>query len=565
MKIQRFFLIHLCLLMCIFSGCTQHPMVTIYENGNIYTCEDSITHAEAMVVSDGKILYVGTEQDVKKYKKGKYNHVNLEGKTVLPGFIESHAHPASYGFMNAGDMITLSATATKEEIIAQLKKYLEKNPDATHIFGKGYGLSHLGLPDGETPTALELDAISTQIPIMLYDDGCHSGWANSKALSLAGVNENTPDPLPGVHYYVRYPGTTKPTGYLCENTGHLVADALPFNTSASVSLHLEDALKNYADMGFTGIVDAGDLHSTTYEAVKQLQNQGKLNMYYQKGYWANQSLSIEENINLLKKLDSQYTQDNFYCNIYKMFMDGTIEAESASLLAPYSHSGKVVEPFFSKEKCTEHVSAALSAGYGVHVHAIGDKGQQYILDAFSATKDINPSIPRAIAHNQVFEPEGITKYTSMKSNLFCQTTPSWASPDGIEETLRKLGKDRFSRQYLWGKIAANGVRITLGSDYPANLIEEVNPFRQIFHAAMRMDSLSGYFPPYDAGLTVQDGIKAYTIYAAQQMGLSDITGSLKVGKNADFIIIDRDIFKCKLEDVKATKVLNTYFQGKKIK
>ena len=136
-------------------------------------------------------------------------------------------------------------------------------------------------------------------------------------------------------------------------------------------------------------------------------------------------------------------------------------------------------------------------------------------------------------------------------------------PDAVEETLKKLGEERFDRQYLWGNLTDNGVRVTFGSDYPANLIEEVNPFSQIYHAIMRLDSLSGYFPPCHAGLNIQHGIKAYTINAAQQMGLSDVTGSLKVGKNADFIIIDRDIFKCNLEDVKETNVLNTYFQGKK--
>lgn len=553
------------LVLCI-GGCNGlQETVTIYENGVIYTCEDSFPQAEAMVVSQGKILYIGDLENLKMYKKGKYNSVDLNGKTVLPGFIESHAHPACYGFMEAGDMIVIDGTATKEDILRQLKGYLEEHPDATHLLGQGYGLAYLGLPEGETPTAKDLDEISSTIPIMLYDEGCHSGWANSAALKLAGVNENTPDPLPGVHYYVRYPGTRTPTGYLCENTAHIVANAMPFNTTELVVKHLKVALDNYTNMGFTAVFDAGDIYNTTYQAVKQLQDSGELNLYYQKGYWADQALSVAENIARLKELDKQYSGGNLYCNVYKMFEDGTIEAESASLIMPYSDSGKEVKPFFSREENFEHVSAALSAGYGVHAHAIGDKGQQFILDAFLKTKDINPSLPRAIAHNQVFEPEAIGKYTAMKENLFCQTTPSWTVFDAIEETLKKLGKERFHHQYLWGNLTDNGVRVTFGSDYPANLLEEVNPFSQIYHAAMRQDSLSGYFPPCHAGLNVRNGVIAYTLYAAQQLGLSDVTGSLKTGKNANFIVIDRDIFECNLEGVREAKVLNTYFQGRKVK
>lgn len=567
MKLKRHILscIGIALILCI-NGCDkQQAIVTIYENGNIYTLEDSLPHAESMVVSKGKILYIGKTVDLKSYKKGKYERVDLQGKTVLPGFIESHAHPACFGFMSAGNMIVIDGSANKEEILNQLRTYLEEHPDATHILGQGYGLSYLGLPKGETPTAHDLDKISDKIPIMLYDDGCHSGWTNSTALKLAGVNENTPDPLPGVHYYVRYPGTTVPTGYLCENTAHIVANALPFNTVSQVATHLEKALNNYTDMGFTAIFDAGDIYNTTYQAVKTVQDLGKLNLYYQKGYWADQTLTVADNIARLEELDKRYSGENIYCNVYKIFEDGTIEAESASLLSPYSNSGKEVEPFFSAKANYEHVAAALSAGFSVHAHAIGDKGQQYILDTFLKTKDINPALPRAIAHNQVFEPEGIAKYTTMKDILFCQTTPSWAVPEAVEETLDKLGEERFSHQYLWGNLIDNGVRVTFGSDYPANLLEEVNPFRQIYHAAMRVDSSNGYFPPSKAGMSVEMGLKAYTINAAQQMGLSNITGSLKVGKNADFIIIDRDILKCSLEELKKTQVLSLYFQGRRIK
>ena len=177
---------------------------------------------------------------------------------------------------------------------------------------------------------------------------------------------------------MRYPGTQKPTGYLCENTAHIVANAFPFNTTERVAEHLEKALDTYSKMGFTAVFDAGDIFNSTYPAVAMLQERNKLNLYYQKGYWADQTLSVAENIARLKQLDKQYSKENVYCNVYKLFEDGTIEAESAALLAPYSNSGKRVEPFLSREENLEHVSAALSAGYAVHAHAIGDKGQQYL-------------------------------------------------------------------------------------------------------------------------------------------------------------------------------------------
>ena len=298
-------------------GCCGHQKdVTIFQNGTIYTCEDSFPQAEAMVVSEGKILYEGDSQNLESYKKGDYKLVDVSGKTILPGFIESHTHPACYGFMEAGEMLVIDGTVTKEQILHQLKNYLQEHPEATHILGQGYGLSYLGLSEGETPTAKDLDEISATIPIMLYDEGCHSGWANSVALKLAGVNEGTPDPLPGVHYYVRYPGTRIPTGYLCENTAHIVANALPFNTEEKVGKYLKLALDNYTNMGFTAVFDAGDIYNTTYQAVKQLQDNHQLNLYYQKAYWTDQTLSVSENITRLEEMDKRYSHERDYTVLY---------------------------------------------------------------------------------------------------------------------------------------------------------------------------------------------------------------------------------------------------------
>lgn len=564
MKIKRTLLLHICMVIALCANVCRGQMssVTIYVNGNIYTFDDSVRHAEAMAVADGKILGIGTNQDMAASFDGNTVLIDLKGKTVLPGLIESHAHPAGSAFMNAGNIMPVNGKSTKNEIIQQLKDYLKSHPDATHILGIGYALDNLGLPAGETPTAKDLDEVSKDIPILIYDDGCHSGWVNSKTLEIANIDENTPDPLPGANYYVRYPGTNIPTGYLCETTVHTTANAMPFNTVSNVANQLEKGLDYYAQLGFTGIVDAGDLHSTTYDAVKQLRDQNKLNMYYQRGYWASQALSVKDNINKLKQLDKDYSGGNYRCNLYKMFMDGTIDAESGALIEPYSNSGKVVNPFFEMKDLVNHVSSSLASGYGVHVHCIGDKAQQYILDAFYESKNINPHIPRAIAHNQLFEPKGVEKYLAMKDILYCQVTPSRCCTDSVynAEILKKLGSQRIERLNLWGTLAPYGVRITLGSDYPANLFEEINPFRQIYHAATLHN-----FPPYNSGISVEDGVKGYTINAARQMGLEDITGSLKAGKNADFIIIDRDIFKCSLDDVKDTKVINTYFQGRKVK
>lgn len=153
MKLQKVILGYMGIMfaLCV-SGCDgQRGVVTIYENGTIYTCEDSLPRAEAMVVSQGKILYVGGSENLKTYKKGKYKSVDLKGKTVLPGFVESHAHPACYGFMEAGDMIVIDGTATKQDILQQLKDYLKEYPDATHLLGQGYGLAYLGLAEGGLP------------------------------------------------------------------------------------------------------------------------------------------------------------------------------------------------------------------------------------------------------------------------------------------------------------------------------------------------------------------------------------------------------------------------------
>lgn len=569
MRKLRFTMGCIALSLWLFTGCNKDDnkpgngdAVTIYENATIYTCEDDAPTAEIMIVKDKKIEYIGNEQGAEKYRNSNATVVNLKGKTILPGMVESHAHPSITSAMATIDLLEIDWYASTEDIIGMLDEYLAQNPEADHIIGVGFSLDNLGMAADETPTAIDLDAVTTEIPVYLFDAGLHSAWLNSKALEILGINEETPDPLPGVSYYVRYPGTNEPTGYAFETAAHSIMATFSYDMDEVVTSLLE-FLYYYSELGFTAIFDAGTFCGVEHDALARVESQNNLNHYYQISYFIDYQLSASENINNLKKMDQKYTKGNLYGNVYKIIEDGTVEVNTAALIEPYV-SGKVVEPFLNEEQIYEHVSAALNAGYAVHCHAIGDKAQKYVLDAYVKAKNINPQLTRTIAHNQVFEPNAIEKYKSMKDNIFCQSTPTWITEESIEESLSRLGPERFKRQYLWGELADEGVMVTFGSDYPANLLEGIDPFLNIYCAVMRKIDDVHFFPPKEAGLTVDQALKAYTINGAKQMGISDITGSLKAGKYADFIVIDRDIMNIEPQDIMNIKVEQTHFQGELI-
>ncbi|MGL5957611.1 MAG: amidohydrolase [Phocaeicola sp.] len=541
----------------------ENPSV-VFQNGVIYTCDELLPTAQAMVLKNEQILYVGSNEEASSYINKASKVIDLKGKCILPGFVESHSHPTTVGALNFDNLLFLHTTQNLESVLEMVKDYHANNPQIDCIVGFGYLLDALGLSPGETPTAKPLDAISEDIPIFLYDESLHSAWCNGKALEIAQIDEHTPDILPGVSYYVRYPNSQVPTGYLYEKAVFSVASHLPNNEEERLYTNIESVLKDYSAFGFTSIVDADNYFELGTKVLHRMAESKNLPFYYQKSCVADNSFSADLNVQNLEFFDKRYSVDNLFCNTYKLFADGTVELESASLLEPYSSSGAVVNPHYTKEEMLAHISASLQAGYSVHIHAIGDKAQQYALDAFYETKDIKPYVARTIAHNQVFEPQAVMKYGALKDNLFCQSTPSWAQTENGDPTLFKLGPIRFVHQFLLGDVAAQGGVLTFGSDYPANEWEEVNPFYQMYHAVKRGEGADHYLLPHSAGVTREQALKAYTINGARQMGIGHLTGSLKVGKTADFIVVDQDIMQVDLEKFKQTKVEQLFFRGERL-
>ncbi|WP_434998193.1 amidohydrolase family protein [Pectobacterium brasiliense] len=177
---------------------TSHAFAhTVYENARIYTVNDRQPTASVLVVDQGKIVYVGGNDGAKPFKATATELVDLEGKTVLPGFIESHAHPATVAVMEAGDFVYVDGAATLPQILSQLKAYLSAHPKANYLLAQGFNVASLGLPPGELPTVADLDTVSESVPIVVYDSGMHAGWANSAALKVARVDANTPGPYSG--------------------------------------------------------------------------------------------------------------------------------------------------------------------------------------------------------------------------------------------------------------------------------------------------------------------------------------------------------------------------------
>lgn len=535
------------LMIVLLSGCaiSDEADVFVY-NGNIYTMAANNTKVEAMAIKNGKIIYTGSYDE--KYIGADTEKIDLQGKTVVPGLIEAHSHPAYEAQKEVANCIQLDKNLTLEENKNIVKAYLDFHPDAEFVMAQGYAIDNSDeFGPGDYPDHTFLDDISSTVPILLIDESLHQGLMNIACMELLGINSQTIDPNPGSVFYSRYEGTNEPTGYFNDLTFN-ITENIPY--IADNNKKMKESLKRligvYNSYGYTGLFDAdnGD-KLLAMPLLSELQDEEELTLIWQECVLGDINKTPEENLDKIKENDSKYTKGNLYCNVQKMFMDGGDDLTMIAFTGGH-------KPFYDKETLTNIIRATLSGGYAVHVHCIGNEAQKVVLEAYKETKDINPDIPRATAHNMIWSDETKELYYELKDNTYCNFEPNWNINDGwLKDISDEIGMDFMPLKdatYYGGKI-------TLGCDSPAsNNLSTLNPFVQLFNAVnMGTNSVDKV-----------SALKGYTIWAAEQMGISERCGSLENGKDGNFIILDKNYFECPNEEVESIKVLNTYFMGKEV-
>ncbi len=527
---------------------------TVITNANGYTlnAKGELVQFSALAFDDkGRITAVGSNADVTAKAKGA-RQVDMGGRTVLPGLIDAHGHV--FGLGQQLTQLDLSATTSLADATRAIAAYAKANANQAWIRGRGWNQENWKL--GRFPTAKELDAVESGRPVWLERVDGHAGWANSRTLALAGITKSTPDPAGGK---IMRDANGEATGVLVDAAQELVTKVMPAQTEAEGRMVLDKSLQEIARMGLTSVHDAGvgvaeDRLYRDYADRKKLTAR----VYGMIGGTDKDFDQLAKNGPLMNYGDGIYALRSV-----KLYSDGALGSRGAALIKPYSdetHSHGLL--FYKTAQMDAMMTKAMRKGYQVNVHAIGDAGNKQILDIYqkqvAATK--SGAQRHRIEHAQVVAPQDIPRFKTL--NIIPSMQPTHATSDkNMAET--RVGAERIKGAYAWRSFLHQGSRIACGSDFP---VESPNPFFGIHAAVTRMDHagqpVAGWYP--NQAMSLKEAFRCFTLDAAYAGHQENSLGSLEPGKHADFIVIDRDLFRMPTYDIFKTGVLETWVGGKQV-
>ena len=541
----------------------------VFKNGAIYTIESANPKAEAVAVTGKKISYVGTSKGADSFIGKSTKVIDLKGKMLLPGFVESHIHPTLAIFAQGADL----QCDTVEETLARVKVWAAEHTDAKVI--QGFGWRYYLFPT-TGPTKAELDRLFPDKPVMLVAIDCHSAWVNSKALELAGLDAMNPDPAPGISYVQRDPKTNEPTGWVVETIAEqMILTKLEPPTPQAVNAATAGQLPKFAAAGITAAFDAGIGVMPTelgLEGYQQLEKAGKLPVRIAASYYWNNP-EVTDPVAMALALREKFNSELVQVRSLKIMIDGGESQHTAVMLKPYADQPDSRGEYQISPKLFDAaVLKAQANGLDTHAHSYGDRATRAYLDAIEKAQRAYPrSRSRHVAAHVMFlTDDDVPRF--VKQNVTMQTSAQWFSPDPTLDLIMKIvGKDVVSTEYArMNSVLKAGGRLAFGTDWPASgWVATYRPLDAI-QVAMTRAILPQYgkqqvlpmVPPENECITLDQALKAYTIDSAYVLGLEDKIGSLKVGKLADIVIIDKDLHKIAPKDISTTKVDLTMMNGK---
>jgi predicted amidohydrolase YtcJ len=531
---------------------------TIIDNANGYTLNaqgDVVQFASLAFDDAGRILAVGSAADVAEKMATEVpqaTHVDMAGRTVLPGLIDAHGHVFGLGQMLT--QLDLSATTSLPQALAAIGDYARANAQAAWVRGRGWNQENWKL--GRFPTAQELDGAVADRPVWLERVDGHAGWANGRALALAGITDKTPDPVGGK---IVRDAAGHATGVLVDAAQAMIDKVLPQPTEQEARTMLDRALATMASVGLTSAHDAG-IGVGQDRLYRDYADHGKLTarIYAMIGGTGADFDQLAKNGPL-----NGYGHDMYALRAVKLYADGALGSRGAALLAPYTddpHSHGLL--FHSNAEIDAMIAKAMRKGYQVNVHAIGDAGNRQILDAFAKEIPLHhaQALRNRIEHAQVVTLADIPRFKSIGIIPSMQPTHATSDKNMAEQ---RIGPERMKGAYAWRTFLAQGSRIACGSDFP---VEAPNPFFGIHAAVTRQDAdgnpIAGWYPEQE--MSLKEAFRCFTLDAAYAGHQENRLGSLERGKYADFIVVDRDLFKISPYDIHKTIVLETWVGGRRV-
>jgi predicted amidohydrolase YtcJ len=528
------------------------PADLIVTNARVYTADDARPLVEAFAVRDGRVVFVGSQREAGMLKGASTRVLDAQGRTIIPGMVDAHAHFA--GLAQKLRAVDLVGTKSLDEVIARVAEKAKTLPKGTWITGRGWDQN--AWADTKFPTHAPLSAAIPDHPVILTRVDGHAGFVNAAAMQLAGLTRTTKDPDGGK---ILKDAQGNPSGVLIDRAQGIVGAKVPEFTREEMRSALKDAIARMHSFGLVGMHDAGASRANIdlFEDMAQKQELN-LRLYVMIG---DDSVALRHYF--AQGPRSALHNGQVWVRAVKLYADGAMGSRGAALLEPYSDDPNNTGLLLSAPAHIQDVAeAGLRAGFQINTHAIGDRGNRVVLDAYERAIGRVPRVDHRfrVEHAQILHYDDIPRFAQLGVIPSMQASHQTSDMYWIG---KRLGPTRLYGAYAWQSLLQTGVVIPNGSDFP---VEEVNPLIS-FHAAIaRQDGrdwpAGGWFP--EQKMSREDALRSMTIWPAYSGFQEKELGSITAGKYADFVVLDQDIMRVPVELVLKTKVLATYVGGKTV-
>ena len=521
-------------------------------NARVYTVDEAAPTAEAFAVEDGRFVAVGTEAELAA-SHGDWPRLDLEGRTVVPGLIDAHAHLMGLGeALLSADLV---GTASTDEIVERLVAFAADLPEGAWVTGRGWDQNDWG-GDGAFPTRQDLDAAFPDRPVWLGRVDGHAGWANTAALRAAGIDPDAAAPAAPEGGAVIRDEAGRPTGVFVDAAEALVAGALPAPDEAFYAEALTRALAETARSGLTGVHEAG-VPLAVLPLYQRFAAEGRFPI---RNY---AMITPPEIAPFCDAYPDGIDEPALVVRSVKLYADGALGSRGAALLADYADDAGNRGLLFREDgPLRAAVRVAMTCGLQVNTHAIGDRANRQVLDAYEAAIEATGGGPgrHRVEHAQVLSLDDLERFAAL--GVIASVQPTHATSD-MPWAGDRLGDDRLRGAYAWRRLSDSGARLALGSDFP---VERVSPLLGFYAAVTRQDAdgrpLGGWFG--NQVLTRAEALRGFTLDAAYAAFMEDEVGSIAPGKRADFVVLSQDLMTVPPERILGTRVLATYLDGEAV-
>ena len=526
---------------------------TVFFNGKIYTVNPNQPWADAMVIKDGVITFVGGNDDAKNAASENATQIDLEGSFVMPGIHDVHLHPLEASTNNF-QFIVDDSVQDAEDYADDVATAIQQNPGDDWLLGWGHWID---VPlDAARPPKEILDDVAPNRPVAIMEQTSHSVWCNSKALELMGINNTTANPAGGV---IMREANGEANGLLIDNAGNMLLNLAlqptPERAQKDYEGLTEFGLPELAKHGITSICDARTYwkreHHKTWQ---QLADENKLTCRVNLGLWAYPSENDASQISTLKSLYSNDANSLLRINQIKLYSDGIIHNTTSAM-----HDDYIIDYFelptnnglnyFSEQRIADYISQLESTGFDFHIHAIGNRG---VHESLNAIQQSGTSAGRhRLTHVEYVDAVDFPRFAQLNVVADAQVAGDFTQPSHWHDNDYLIGAALNENNIPLRSLQDANAKITLSSDWD---VSSLNPFIGLQNAVTRDPQ----------NLTLEEAVKAYTINAAYVMRQEDKVGSIEVNKEADFILLDKNIFEINASEIGGVNVLETYLKGERV-